>query len=153
MLSGLRNRSVWKNYKEVVFQASVNDCSIPRLSIYMINNFILSPQPTCHSRFLDSFVSPLLPPSISIGRCCCTFNLQPLPTSFPVTERCPPGSRQPPPLPDSAAWSTTPDACLRLPLCPASFAPSFLPSACTQVPAALTMKGWMIFLCICVRAQ
>ena len=118
VLFGLRNRAVWGNYEVVVFQASVSDCSISRLCCFMINTFIIDPRPTCLSRFLDYFVSPLLPPPISSVRHLRTSHLHPLPTSFPGTERRPTG-RCPHPPPASLRRSLctqhpTPYACVCL---------------------------------------
>ena len=92
----------------------------------MIITFILSPCPTCLSRFLDSFLlidSPLLPPPISSGRRRSTSQLHPLPTYFPSPELRPPGRCPPPPLLASTARSAPRTACLRLPSYYAPFAP------------------------------
>ena len=46
VLTGLWNRPVWPNYEVVGFQASVSDCSVPRLCCLLL--FIL-PYPSCYS--------------------------------------------------------------------------------------------------------
>ena len=100
----------------------------------MIITFILSPCPTCLSRFLDSFLlidPPLLPPPISSGRRRSTSQLHPLPTYFPSPELRPPGRCPPPPLLASTARSAPRTACLRLP----SYYAPFAPPRCLPRPA------------------
>ena len=127
-------QEIWLNYEVVVFQASVSDCSIPRLCRVMINTFILAPRPTCLSRFLDYFVSPLLPPPISIVRHLRTSHLHSLPTSFPGTERRSTGRR---PHPPPASLRRSICALRRVPASAVKSCvvhPSFPPLFFTQIP-------------------
>ena len=101
---------------------------------FIITTFIISPRPTFLSRFLDRFISLLLPPPISSGHFCSTSQLHPIPISFPGQELHPRGSRPHPPPPASSARSAPRAACLHLPSYPASFAPPLPPSSFTQVP-------------------
>ena len=75
---------------------SVTDQS-PDSAAFMINTGILSPHPTCLSRFLNRFISspPTSPTSSGCHRC--TSHLHPPPTYFTGTELRLPGCRPPPP--------------------------------------------------------
>ena len=97
-----------------MFQASVSDCSILTLCRFYDYHFYAIPRPTCIRRFLDRFISSLLPPPLMSGHCCNTSKLHLLPTSFPDTERRLPGSCPHPPTrqPSLLALRPAPHACV-----------------------------------------
>ena len=61
VLTGLRDQAIWPNYKVVMFQASVSDCSIPRLCCYGYHFYSSPSAPQILLPFSGSFI-PFLPP-------------------------------------------------------------------------------------------
>ena len=142
-----------------VIQASVSDCSIPRLCRLNYQHFYSSSPPHLSQPLSGSFFFLLLPP-ISSGCHLQTSHLHLFPTSFTGSERRPHGRIQHPPPPASAARSAPSAACLRLPLCPALITPLLPPSSCTQVPVgpwgfafrrSLRISVSRLFPCVLIR--
>ena len=136
--TSLRDQSIWPIYEVVVFQASVGDCSIPRLYRFSYH-FYSIPPPHLSSPLYGLFCFPLSyrPPSVAVVVIAPLIYTRSTPP-FLVWNAVYLYVAHTHPPPSYASRSEPRTTCLRLPPYPTMFAPRCLPRL---APRSLSSPG------------